>query len=113
MGTIKCGVPQGSIMGPLLFILFVNDLTQATTLDPIIFADDTNLSYSNKNIDTLFQIIYEELVKFNMWFRANKLSLNANKTKFISFHKLRSKKIIPSTLPILKINDTEIKRNNR
>ena len=110
MRTIICGVPQGSILGPLLFLLFVNDLTQSTSLDPIMFADDTNLFYSNKNIDTLFEIVNKELIKINTWFQANKLSLNANKTKYIFFHKPRLKKNIPLDLPILKINDTEIKR---
>ena len=110
MGTIKCGVPQGSILGPLLFLIFVNDLTKSTSLDPIMFADDTNLFYSNKNIDTLFEIVNKELIKINIWFQANKLSLNANKTNYIFFHKPRMEKNIPFNLPILRINDTEIKR---
>ena len=53
--SITCGVPQGSILGPLLFLIFVNDLHKVTKyLDPIMFADDTNLFYSHKNIKTLF-----------------------------------------------------------
>ena len=54
--TITCGVPQSSILGPLLLLIFVNDLHKvAKFLDPIMFADDTNLFYSHKNIKTLFQ----------------------------------------------------------
>ena len=78
--TITCGVPQGSILGPLLFLIFVNDLYKVTKyLDPIMFADDTNLFYSHKNIKTLFQIVNSELKLVNEWLLANKLSLNAKK----------------------------------
>ena len=112
METISCGVPQGSILGPLLFLIFVNDFSQATSLDTIMFADDTNLFYSNKNIDSLFEVVNKELVNINMWFQANKLPLNANKTKYVFFHKPRKKKKVPENLPTLKINQTEIKRKH-
>ena len=85
--TITCGVPQGSILGPLLFLIFVNDVHKVTKyLDPIMFVDNTNLFYSRKNIKTLFQIVNNELKLVNEWFLANKLSLNAKKNKicFIS-----------------------------
>ena len=59
---IRCGIPQGSILGPLLFLIFVNDLQKSTKfLDPIMFADDTNLFDSNKDINTLLKIANEEL----------------------------------------------------
>ena len=78
--TITCRAPQGSILGPLLFLIFVNDLHKVTKyLDPIMFADDTNLFYSHKNITTLFQIVNSELKLVHEWFLANKLSLNAKK----------------------------------
>ena len=71
---IRCGIPQGSILGPLLFLIFVNDLQKSTKfLDPIMFADDTNLFYSNKDANTLFKIANEELNGINEWFRASKL----------------------------------------
>ena len=63
--TITCGFPQGSILGPLFFLSFVNDLHKVTKyLDPIMFADDTNLFCSHKNIKTFFQIVNSELKLF-------------------------------------------------
>ena len=97
-------------MGPLLFLIFVNDLNKTTNLDPIMFAGDTNLFYSNKNIDKLFETVNAELLNINKWFQANKLSLNPNKTKYVLFHKPRKRSRIPLKLPVLKINETEIKR---
>ena len=83
-----CGVPQGSILGPLLFLTFVNDLHKVTKyLDPIMFADDTNLFCSHKNIKTLFQIVNSELELVTEWFLANKLSLNAKKQSMFYFIK--------------------------
>ena len=63
--TITCGVPQSSILGPLLFLLFVNDLHKVTKY---MFADDTKLFYSHKNIKTLFQIANSEIKLVNEWF---------------------------------------------
>ena len=90
MTNIICGVPQSSILGPLLFLIYVNDLYKASTiLNPIMFADDTNLFHSHSDIKTLFQIVNKELTNINKWFQANKLSLNAKKTKYTFFHKPR------------------------
>ena len=62
----QCGVPKGSILGPLLFLLYVNDLNQASTLlEPFMFADDTNLFYSHQNINTVFNTANKELEKIN------------------------------------------------
>jgi hypothetical protein len=84
--SIVCGVPQGSVLGPLLFILYINDIINCSNiLKFILFADDTNLFYSNKNITELAKIMNFELAKVSTWFRANKLSLNASKTTFICF----------------------------
>ena len=84
--TVKCGVPQGSILGPLLFLLYINDLQFASDLlDPIMFADDTNLFYSNKDINTAFLKVNDELQKINEWFISNKLSLNVKKKQILVF----------------------------
>ena len=78
--VVKRGVPQGSILGPLLFLLYVNDLKNApSVLDPIMFADDINLFYGHSNIQKLFSTMNEELASINQWFTSNKLSLNAKK----------------------------------
>ena len=81
--TIKCGVPEGSFLGQLLFIVYVNDLYRASNiLKSIMFVNDTNLFCSGKHIKTLFQTANIELEKIAIWFQANKLSLNESRTKF-------------------------------
>ena len=75
-----------------------------------MFADDTNLFNSHKNIKSLFETVNKELTKISIWFQTNKLSLNANKTKYIFFHKRRDSDDIPLKLPVLKIDEIEIKR---
>ena len=97
--------------GPLLFIVYDNDLYRASNiLKPIMFGNDSNLFCSGKHIETLFQTANIELEKRAIWFQANKLSLNESKTKFTRFHKSWDKNNLPLKFPILKINNFEIKR---
>ena len=109
--VVKCGLPQGSILGALLFLLYVNDLKNASSvLDPIMFADDTNLFYTHSNIQKLFSTMNEELASTNQWFTSNKLSLNAKKTKYSCFLKPIKKNNIPFMLQELTISNHVIER---
>ena len=95
----------------LAIFAYINDFPQASKLlDPIMFADDTNLFYSGKNIHLLFNTVNNELPNISHWFNSNKLSLNADKTKFTLFHKVRQRDDIPLVLPTLKINNALNKR---
>ena len=93
-----------------LFLNICNYLQYASNLlDPIMFADDTNLFYAEENMKTLFDIVNIELQKISQWFISNKLSLNVTKPKYSFFHKLRKKDNIPVVLPKLSICNTETK----
>lgn len=83
---LSCGVPQGSILGPLLFLLYVNDIVNSSNIMKFwLFADDTNLFYYSKHINELIHTVNTELNRLFLWFCANKLSLNIKKTTFMVF----------------------------
>lgn len=91
---VKFGVPQGSILVPLLVLLYVNTIQFALDLlDPITFADDTNPFYSRKDVNVLFLTVNNDLKSFNQSSIANKLSPNMTKTKNSFFHKSSKKTI--------------------
>ena len=83
---IDCGVPQGSILGPLLFLLYINDLsTVSVSCFTILFADDTNMFITGKDIQDMCHRLNEDLVKIQEWLCCNKLSLNVSKTHYMVF----------------------------
>ena len=83
MQTIKCGFPQGSILGPLFFLLYINDLPNASNLtQPLLFADDTSIFYSHSDlIESVKYILNDELCNnYDLWLKSNKLCVNLRKT---------------------------------
>ena len=84
--AINFGVPQGSILGPLLFLIFVNDFNRTLTAGKcIMYADDTNIFFRNKSYKELFNITILQLVNIDNWLLANRLSLNVEKTHYLVF----------------------------
>lgn len=80
-----CGVPQGSVLGPLLFLLYINDMPNVTDQKCILFADDTTLIVKSKNKNEIESIANENLNKILTWLKNNNLNVNTQKTKFINF----------------------------
>ena len=104
---VTCGLPQGSVLGPLLFLIYINDLPNISkVLQFFLCADDTNIYYEAESPDKLEQVINKELKKLDTWLVVNRLSLNIDKTNFIVFHPYNKPMKHLVTLKIIKIKVT-------
>ena len=107
-GKIQCGVPQGSVLGPLFFLLYVNDMGQACKeLELVLFADDTNIFAQAGEPGSLFTKVNEGLKGLSDWFRCNKLTLNLKKTEYVYFGGPKGRD--PEGLSLL-VGEEEIRR---
>ena len=80
------GVPRGSVLGPLLFLIYINDIYNSSEeLSFHLFPDDANLLYADKDLRSLGSVVKIELQKICDWLNANKLTINAKKIKFCHF----------------------------
>ena len=103
---VHCGVPQGSILGPLLFLIYINDMNQALNECKVYhFADDTNLLFSDPDPKQIKKVMNKELKLLYEWLCANRLSLNVAKTEFIIFRPIRTD--LEDRI-VLELNNTKI-----
>ncbi|CAB3995413.1 Hypothetical predicted protein, partial [Paramuricea clavata] len=107
---VTCGVPQGSILGPLLFLIYINDLPNNELVsDGSLFADDTNLTFADSNPDKLISVLNDDLKTLQNWLNLNKLSLNAIKTKCMFMASRKKLSTIPEE-PNIAISGNKIER---
>ena len=99
--TTNWGVPQGSTLGPLLFLIYINDLINCTSVTPRLFADDTCLCFSSPNPENLREIINSDLKIVSDWITANKLRINAQKSSALIISPKSNDKAYYQNLTIL------------
>lgn len=105
--SVEYGVPQGSILGPLLYLLYINNMKEANISGKyVVYADDTVLLYSGNHDATLESEVNEDLARYLEWARSNELSLNTSKTHFMIF---KQKNSILRTIS-LKIGDNNLSK---
>ena len=110
--TIEYGVPQGSVLGPLLFIIYVNDIVNAVKDIKIrLFADDTALFIHGKDVEMIYNKMKDALIRLRDWFKSNRLTLHLDKTCYSIFHGPRKK--IPRMYDNMSIDGHVIHREHK
>ena len=106
-GKIICGVPQGSILGPLLFLLYINDMPQAVETDLFLYADDTGLVFQHKDINKINEQLNKDFHDICLWYIDNKFSIHfgEDKTKCILFASKQKMKCADKLEIYLKLNN--------
>jgi len=109
---VTCGVPQGSNLGPLLFLVYINDLPNCLNCGtPRMFADDTSISYASDSLEELQNVLNSELKCLHSWLITNRLRLNIAKTEFMTIGSRQKLKAIDGRINV-KINELDINRVN-
>lgn len=106
IGKVNCGVPQGSILGPLLFVIYINDMENSVNCDLYMYADDAALIVSGKSVNEIEVMLSSELESLSAWLEENKLSLHLGKTESILF--ATSRKLAKTDQLDIKCKDVNI-----
>ena len=108
---LNCGVSQGTILGPLLFLPYINDLPQCLNFShPRMYADDTSITYAGKDLNEIDDYLNKDLKSVNTWLSSYKLTLNLTKTEFLIITS-RQRRVYLSDNPSLTINNFSIEQN--